>query len=69
MTPAELDDFTARAERLDRILRALRAFKDCRYELDVAAAERDLQAALAGEPKEFPLTATRVDARRTEDKL
>jgi phosphopantetheine adenylyltransferase len=50
MTPAELADFTARAERLDRILRALRAFKDCRCELDVAAAERDLQAALAGEP-------------------
>src|ERR1017187_7078359 len=51
MTRAELDALTARAERLDRILRALRAFKDCRYELDVAAAERDLQAALDSAPK------------------
>jgi phosphopantetheine adenylyltransferase len=62
MTPAELADLTARAERLDRILRALRAFKDCRYELDVAAAERDLQAALAGDPN-----AERLPARRAED--
>jgi hypothetical protein len=52
MTPADLADLTARAERLDSILRALRAFEGCRYELDVAAAERDLQAALAGEPKD-----------------
>jgi phosphopantetheine adenylyltransferase len=51
MTRAELDALTARAERLDSILRALRAFEDCRYELDVAAAERDLQAALDSAPK------------------
>jgi phosphopantetheine adenylyltransferase len=51
MTPAELADLTARAERIERIIRALQAFDDCRYEIDVARCDSELKEALAGEPK------------------
>ena len=57
MTRAELGDLTARVKRLQRIVKAIQSFDDCRYGSDVARAERELQDALENKT-EIPLTET-----------
>jgi hypothetical protein len=47
MTPAELAALTARANRIERIIKALQAFEGCEHDHEHAAAERELKAALA----------------------
>lgn len=61
MTPADLADLTARADRIEKIIRAIQAFDNCEHDHEHAAAERELKAALESEPK-IVLTGERAGA-------
>ena len=52
MTPIGLKLLTARVDRLEKIIRALRGLDDCRYEIDAALAEADLKQLLEAIPYE-----------------
>ena len=60
MTPAELAALTAHADRLDHILRALRAFDHCRTSRDVDRAQINLHQ--AAQPLPIPPTGPQPPA-------
>ena len=53
MTFSKLQSLTARVDRLELIVRCLKAFDHCYYSRDLERLEQDLQAAMDTQPEEF----------------